>query len=113
MLLRDVPRPGFDVPGLRVAARKRPTARAPFPRRRARAARRGAVRRRAAGAGRAGAPVVDLTAAICPGDPCQSVSPAASIVYRDDHHLTATFAREAADCRCAAAARRRYLLPRG
>ena len=42
-------------------------------------------------------PNVDLTAAICPGDPCQVVSPGGAIVYRDDHHLTATFAREAAE----------------
>ena len=38
-----------------------------------------------------GATVVDMTDAICPGDPCQPVVNGV-IVYRDDHHLTATFA---------------------
>jgi hypothetical protein len=35
--------------------------------------------------------VVDLSDAICPGDPCQAVV-GDMIVQRDDHHLTATFA---------------------
>ncbi len=39
----------------------------------------------------AGATLVDLSDAICPGDPCQPVV-RGMIVYRDDHHLTATFA---------------------
>jgi hypothetical protein len=39
---------------------------------------------------------VDLTDAVCPGDPCQVVSPAGTILFRDLHHLTATFAREMA-----------------
>ncbi len=38
-----------------------------------------------------GATLVDLSNAICPGDPCQPVI-GDMIVYRDDHHLTATFA---------------------
>jgi peptidoglycan/LPS O-acetylase OafA/YrhL len=37
---------------------------------------------------------VDLTDAVCTGDPCPVVSPAGTIVFRDLHHLTATFARE-------------------
>ena len=39
----------------------------------------------------ANATLVDLSDAICPGDPCQPVI-RDMIVYRDDHHLTATFA---------------------
>jgi peptidoglycan/LPS O-acetylase OafA/YrhL len=39
---------------------------------------------------------VDLTDAVCTGDPCPVVSPAGTIVFRDLHHLTATFAREIA-----------------
>ncbi|HKB28199.1 MAG TPA: SGNH hydrolase domain-containing protein [Candidatus Limnocylindrales bacterium] len=37
------------------------------------------------------ATLVDLSDAICPSDPCQPVVNG-MIVYRDDHHLTATFA---------------------
>jgi len=48
------------------------------------------VRERAA-AEAANATVVDLSDAICPGDPCQAVV-GDTIVQRDDHHLTATFA---------------------
>jgi peptidoglycan/LPS O-acetylase OafA/YrhL len=39
----------------------------------------------------ANATLVDLSDAICPGDTCQPVV-RGMIVYRDDHHLTATFA---------------------
>ena len=48
------------------------------------------VRERAA-ARAADATVIDLSNAICPGDPCQAVV-REMIVQRDDHHLTATFA---------------------
>jgi hypothetical protein len=53
------------------------------------------VRERAA-AKAANATVVDLSDAICPGDPCQAVI-GDTIVQRDDHHLTATFAASLAD----------------
>jgi hypothetical protein len=52
------------------------------------------VRERAAAAA-SNATVVDLSDAICPGDPCQAVV-GDTIVQRDDHHLTATFARSLA-----------------
>jgi hypothetical protein len=39
----------------------------------------------------ANATLVDLSDAVCPSDPCQAVI-GDMIVYRDDHHLTATFA---------------------
>ncbi len=48
------------------------------------------IRERAA-AKAANATLIDLSDAICPGDPCQPVV-RGMIVYRDDHHLTATFA---------------------
>ncbi|MDO8484011.1 MAG: SGNH hydrolase domain-containing protein [Candidatus Limnocylindrales bacterium] len=48
------------------------------------------VRERAA-ARAADATVIDLSDAICPADPCQAVV-GDTIVQRDDHHLTATFA---------------------
>ena len=48
------------------------------------------VRERAAGRA-ADATVIDLSNAICPGDPCQAIV-GDFIVQRDDHHLTATFA---------------------
>ena len=38
-----------------------------------------------------GAPLIDLTKAICPTDPCPPVI-GSRMVYRDHHHLTATFA---------------------
>ncbi len=52
------------------------------------------VREKAAAAA-SNATVVDLSEAICPGDPCQPVV-RDTIVQRDDHHLTATFARSLA-----------------
>jgi peptidoglycan/LPS O-acetylase OafA/YrhL len=38
-----------------------------------------------------GAPVIDLSARICPTDPCPPII-GRRVVYRDHHHLTATFA---------------------
>ena len=109
VLLRDVPRPGFDVPDC-LSAHGNATASCTFPS-------AGHVHpdealwsAEAPVAAAAGIPDVDMTAAICPGDPCQVVSPGGAIVYRDDHHLTATFAREAADSLAAALVP--YLSPR-
>lgn len=42
-----------------------------------------------------GTPVIDLSASICPTDPCPPII-GRRIVYRDHHHLTATFARSLA-----------------
>ena len=39
--------------------------------------------------------LVDMTTAVCPSDPCPAVVNR-KIVYRDGHHLTATFARSLA-----------------
>jgi hypothetical protein len=38
-----------------------------------------------------GATIVDMSAAICPTDPCPPII-GTTLVYRDHHHLTATFA---------------------
>jgi peptidoglycan/LPS O-acetylase OafA/YrhL len=95
VLLRDVPRPGFDVPaclsqhGNRSAACTFPQARHVHPDNQLWSAEAGLVKNR-------GVRVADLTSAVCPADPCQVVSPDGAIIYRDEHHLTATFAREAA-----------------
>jgi peptidoglycan/LPS O-acetylase OafA/YrhL len=43
-----------------------------------------------------GATLVDLSAAVCPTDPCPPVI-GSMLVYRDHHHLTATFAASLAD----------------
>jgi hypothetical protein len=42
-----------------------------------------------------GAPVIDLSTSICPTDPCPPII-GRRMVYRDHHHLTATFARSLA-----------------
>src|SRR3954468_12395134 len=92
-LLRDVPRPGFDVPACVSEHPKELTAcsfsqaKHVLPDQAVYAAEQGVLTAR-------GIKVVDLTSAICLADPCQTVSPAGSILYRDDHHLTATYAAE-------------------
>ncbi len=93
LLLRDVPRPGFDVPACLSA---RGTAACTFaraghvnPDAQLWAAEQPVVRS-------LGLPVADLSPVICPADPCHVVSSGGAAIYRDTHHLTATFAREAA-----------------
>jgi peptidoglycan/LPS O-acetylase OafA/YrhL len=92
-LLRDVPRPGFDVPACLSEHLDDPAACA-F--RRARHVHADAQVWAAESAALAARHVdlVDLTSTICPGEPCQVVSPGGAILYRDEHHLTATFSRE-------------------
>jgi peptidoglycan/LPS O-acetylase OafA/YrhL len=54
-------------------------------------------RRREAEAARvSGATLIDLSAAVCPTDPCPPVI-GSMVVYRDHHHLTATFVRSLVD----------------
>lgn len=43
-----------------------------------------------------GATIVDLSDSVCPGDPCPPII-GTTLVYRDHHHLTATFAVSLAD----------------
>lgn len=95
VLLRDVPRPGFDVPEC-LSSHANTSSACTFPQ-------AGHLHPDAAlwTAERpvttaAGVGVVDLAPLICPADPCQTVSPGGAIIYRDDHHLTATFARSVA-----------------
>jgi hypothetical protein len=38
-----------------------------------------------------GAPLIDLSTSVCPTDPCPAIV-GRNMVYRDHHHLTATFA---------------------
>jgi peptidoglycan/LPS O-acetylase OafA/YrhL len=92
VLLRDVPRPGFDVPEC-LSSHANASSACTFPQ-------AGHLHPDAAlwtaeqpvtTAAEVG--VVDLAPLICPADPCQTVSPGGAIIYRDDHHLTATFAR--------------------
>ena len=51
---------------------------------------------RAGAASLSGVSWIDMTPAVCPQDPCSVVSPSGSIVFRDGHHLTATFSRSLA-----------------
>ncbi len=53
-------------------------------------------RRESVAARLTGATLVDLSAATCPTDPCPPVV-GSMLVYRDHHHLTATFARSLVD----------------
>lgn len=50
---------------------------------------------------------VDLTDLVCPTDPCSVITEDGMIKYRDQHHLTQTFARSLAP---AVAARLRAVL---
>jgi peptidoglycan/LPS O-acetylase OafA/YrhL len=54
------------------------------------------LRRETEAARRSGATVVDLSDATCPTDPCPPII-GTNLVYRDHHHLTATFAASLAD----------------
>lgn len=37
---------------------------------------------------------LDLTDLVCPGDPCQVVTPTGTIIYHDAHHLTQTYSTQ-------------------
>jgi hypothetical protein len=50
------------------------------------------LRREKEAARLSGATLVDMSAATCPADPCPPII-GTRLVYRDNHHLTATFAR--------------------
>jgi peptidoglycan/LPS O-acetylase OafA/YrhL len=98
LVLRDSPRPGFNVPiclarAVRARARPDPAACA-VPTAAAVDARLSAAETDAA-RGIAGVSFVDLTRQVCRGPTCPPVLDG-MIVYRDDNHLTATFARSLA-----------------
>ncbi|WP_407924582.1 acyltransferase family protein [Catellatospora vulcania] len=90
VVLRDVPRPDLDIPEC-VAKNREQLTRCAFPRQEAEAS--SVMQQRAASA--AGLAVIDLTESICPGDRCPAVL-GNVLIYRDDNHLTATYARSLA-----------------
>jgi peptidoglycan/LPS O-acetylase OafA/YrhL len=93
LLVRDTPRPNFDAPA---CLSKHPGAadRCDFPRsgHTALDATLFATERSAVSAART--QVVDWGDLVCSSDPCPVVSTSGAIMFRDLHHLTATFARE-------------------
>jgi peptidoglycan/LPS O-acetylase OafA/YrhL len=89
IVIRDTPRPGLDIAECIEKHTDRLTECA-FPRDQALAG-VGPIQAEAA-AGMAGVHMVDLNDAICPTDTCAPVI-GQVIVYRDDNHLTATYAR--------------------
>ena len=97
----DTPNPGLNVPGC-LSAHTSDVRRCAVPRAKAFAGALGEVERIAAG--KTGAGVVDLTAYICPDDGACPVVVDNHIVFRDESHLTATFARSLAPALAAAVA---------
>ena len=92
-IIVDTPRSDHDVPACLAqhprAIEQCTTARS--------AAFRWRYRRREAEAARlTGATLIDLSAVVCPTDPCPPIV-GSTLVYRDHHHLTATFASSLAD----------------
>ncbi len=92
-LVVDTPRSIYDVPACLSAhlADTRPC-RTP----RSRAFLRDQGRAETAAAAETGAALVDVNALVCPGDPCAVVLDR-MILYRDHHHLTATFSASLAE----------------
>jgi peptidoglycan/LPS O-acetylase OafA/YrhL len=105
LLLRDIPRPGFDVPAC-LSAHDDPAA-CSFPQSGHLHPDEQLLNAEESAVQRFGVQVVDLAPVVCPADPCNTVSPAGTILYRDQAHLTATFARESAGA--VQAVLRRYL----
>jgi len=96
VVLRDVPRPGFGVPGC-LSEHPKDFGACAYPR----SGHFGlddklyqAELQYLPAGGRVH--YINLSKAICPGDPCQVVTSTGTIKYRDLHHLTATYARELA-----------------
>ena len=92
-LLRDTPRPVFDAPAC-LSEHLTDPGRCDYPRAGhvgLDAALFAAEQPVVAGAG---ALVLDLGDLVCSTDPCPVVSTTGAIIFRDEHHLTATFARE-------------------
>jgi peptidoglycan/LPS O-acetylase OafA/YrhL len=89
VVLRDTPRPRIDVPACLSTHLSRPD-RCSFPR----AGHTGLDARLVAAEHAAGGSrlsTLDLSPLVCPGTACQVVDRAGVVVYRDSHHLTATF----------------------
>jgi len=91
-IIADTPRSGVDVPACLAAHRD---AIEECTTSRAAAFTWRHLRREREAARESGATLVDMSAAICPVDPCPPII-GTRLVYRDNHHLTATFARSLA-----------------
>ena len=91
VLVRDIPTPGFDVPDCLAGSPDRPE-RCAFDA--ADVAPQLAADRAAAES--AGVAAIDLTQTVCPSGRCAPVSNGV-IVFRDTHHVTASFAESMAD----------------
>ncbi|MDP9182375.1 MAG: hypothetical protein M3P04_06315, partial [Actinomycetota bacterium] len=94
VMIREVPRPGGDVPGCLSKHPGKPAA-CSFPR----AGHIGLDKQLFAQEQTVlppggGVHYIDMTRAICPADPCSVMSPGGAVVFRDLHHLTARFSRE-------------------
>jgi len=87
-IMVDTPRSDFDVPAC-LAKHRKAIEQCTTTRTAAFGWRHG--RREQEAARLTGASVVDLSDATCPGDPCPPII-GPTLVYRDHHHLTATFA---------------------
>ena len=95
VLMRDVPRPGEDVPACLSANPRSPdTCRYPAEGH-VDADRDLFAAERAAVAGVRGS-VLDLSPVVCSTDPCPVLSPGGAVLFRDEHHLTEAFSRESA-----------------
>jgi peptidoglycan/LPS O-acetylase OafA/YrhL len=95
VLLRDTPRPAGDAPACLSAQPDHPE-RCAYPRAGRVALDADVFAAEQSALAATGTDAVDLSDLVCATDPCSVVSPSGAIVFRDAHHLTATFAREIA-----------------
>jgi hypothetical protein len=91
-IIVDTPRSQFDVPAC-LAEHRDAVEQCTTPRPAAFTWRH--MRREKEAARMTGATIVDMSNATCPADPCPPII-GGKLVYRDNHHLTATFARSLA-----------------
>jgi peptidoglycan/LPS O-acetylase OafA/YrhL len=92
-ILIDTPRAEYDIPGC-LSRHRSDVGACAIPRSQAFPAQYGV--REVMAAQQTGAHLLDLVGAVCPSTPCPVVRDG-MILYRDRHHLTATFARSLAD----------------
>ncbi len=89
-IIVDVPLPGIDVPAC-LSAHPTDVRQCSVPRRQALGSGMGIIESTAAA--ETGAKLINMTKAICPGTGACPVVINNIIVYRDQHHLTATFSK--------------------
>ena len=89
-IIVDVPLPGIDVPAC-LSAHPTDVRQCAVPRRQALGSGMGIIESTAAA--ETGAKLINMTKAICPGTGACPVVINNIIVYRDQHHLTATFSK--------------------